>query len=687
MQIAQEERGGKNKFELESNSNRVQALKMSSRLRDECCKALEVLIENMDSKRQEKSVMVFNKALRQLKGDLSTKVENFNDILKVRGIGPAIQKAIYKQLNSENKLEELGIPRASFDKSSELPVSRLKRTKNSKEDSDDMMEDENEEDENATKKKRTHKKRKYVPKSRSGGYAILLALLSQFYKYPHGMTKNEIIDHAIAFCDLSFQSNPSTNEYYNAWSSMKTLINNEVVAELNVNKKPQRFGLTDDGFELADTLKKVNNVVFDNEKDFSRKWHAKTSVSTSAKTSNSAKGNNPNSSSLTAGNTSDASIGEVSEFSANLSLLLQKEKETLNQPLPKARLWKTQSILQDLPKKDDLFSTQDSVSNKNIQGLERNIEPLCGYADNIIRARYNGVSYEVWDIDSFDIILCIDNREIRARAQRDYFATTLAAKGVHTEIRNLHLADFVWIGKHKKTGKECCLNYFIERKRLDDLSDSIKDHRFTEQKHRLQKLNARCVFYLVEEITALDLGAMAEAVKTSMWQTIIYSGFHVQRTKNSEDTVVTLKNINDVLVKKFKKTKLLVIKPSYFENQDAYAQILEDFRAQFERKKEAGLECCHTFDSYQNIMGKTNLLTVKEAYLVCLLSVKGVSLEKALGIQSLFPTLKSLLLAYQKCKDEVEGKKMIMKAMEEFPGNKKVKKALSETLYNVFGSL
>ncbi|KAL6940681.1 hypothetical protein ACO0QE_004594 [Hanseniaspora vineae] len=661
---------------------------MTNRLRDECCKALETLLESMDSKRQERSVMAFNKALRQLKTDTSVDIESFNDILKVRGVGPAIQKAIYKQLNSENKLEELGIQRASFDGTGDLKAAGEKRTKRHKSTSaDDMMEDDNEENGRTTKKKKIQKKRKYVPKNRSGGYGILLALLSQFYKYPYGMTKNEIIDHAIAFCDLSFQSNPSTNEYYSAWNSMKTLINNEVVAELNMNKKPQRYGLTDDGFELANSLKKVNNVVFDNEKDFARKWHARKSDTSTAITSTSGKKKNPDSSALSAANTSHASIGEASEFSANLSILLQKEKETWNQPLQKARPWETQSILKDLSKQDDIFQVPKSTSMKPVHVLERNIEPLRGYADNIIRARYNGVSYEVWDIDSFDIILCVDNREIRARDQRDYFATTLAAKGVNTETRNLNLADFVWIGKHKKTGKECCLNYFIERKRLDDLSDSIKDHRFIEQKHRLQKLNARCVFYLVEEITASDLSAMAEAVKTSMWQTIIYSGFHVQRTKNSEDTVITLKNINDVLVKKFKKTKLLVIKPSYFENQDAYAQILDEFRSQFERKKDAGLECCHTFDSYQNIMGKTNLLTVKEAYLTCLLSVKGVSLEKALGIQSIYPTLKSLLLAYQNCKDELEGQKMIMEAMKEFPGNKKVGKTVSETLYKVFGSM
>lgn len=54
--------------------------------------------------------------------------------------------------------------------------------------------------------------------------------------------------------------------------------------------------------------------------------------------------------------------------------------------------------------------------------------------------------------------------------------------GVLFEVRHLKIGDFTWIAKCKYNKKELVLPYIVERKRLDDLSASIKDGRFHEQK-------------------------------------------------------------------------------------------------------------------------------------------------------------------------------------------------------------
>lgn len=82
--------------------------------------------------------------------------------------------------------------------------------------------------------------------------------------------------------------------------------------------------------------------------------------------------------------------------------------------------------------------------------------------------------------------------------------------GVKFSVRNLNVGDFLWIAKeivHVVPGNNCkpcdfwflslslsidqlrlpesreiVLEYIIERKRMDDLSDSIIDRRFHEQK-------------------------------------------------------------------------------------------------------------------------------------------------------------------------------------------------------------
>ncbi|QPG72833.1 hypothetical protein FOA43_000135 [Brettanomyces nanus] len=99
------------------------------------------------------------------------------------------------------------------------------------------------------------KKRKYIPAKNTGGYGILLVLY-MCDGDRQGLTKNEIIRQVTRFCSASFTSNPSTGQFYSAWSSINTLLKNEYVLSQG---RPVYYYLTEEGEEVAKILEKVDN--------------------------------------------------------------------------------------------------------------------------------------------------------------------------------------------------------------------------------------------------------------------------------------------------------------------------------------------------------------------------------------------------------------------------------------------
>lgn len=95
----------------------------------------------------------------------------------------------------------------------------------------------------------------------------------------------------------------------------------------------------------------------------------------------------------------------------------------------------------------------------------------------------------VFQPGSFEITLILDNREVKSQKDRDFVYNALKKRQINVEQRSLVLGDVLWVAKcHLRAGAmvnhECVLDYILERKRLDDLCQSIKDGRFHEQKVR-----------------------------------------------------------------------------------------------------------------------------------------------------------------------------------------------------------
>lgn len=119
------------------------------------------------------------------------------------------------------------------------------------------------------KTKRGEKKTgKYKPAHRSGGFAILVALLEHSLEIQDKaeMTKEEIIEKAQKHAEESFVR-PKNDSFYSAWSSMSTLLKKGLV---NKSKgKKAKYTLTDEGRELAievledaQNIPTVNDIIF-----------------------------------------------------------------------------------------------------------------------------------------------------------------------------------------------------------------------------------------------------------------------------------------------------------------------------------------------------------------------------------------------------------------------------------------
>ena len=101
--------------------------------------------------------------------------------------------------------------------------------------------------------KRARKPKPYVPTFRSGAFALILALSTQSEDATVGMTKTELVEIAQTHCDSSFSAPNDPTKFYTAWSSIKTLLQKELVYERG--RPLRRYALTDDGWDVAKRIK------------------------------------------------------------------------------------------------------------------------------------------------------------------------------------------------------------------------------------------------------------------------------------------------------------------------------------------------------------------------------------------------------------------------------------------------
>lgn len=119
---------------------------------------------------------------------------------------------------------------------------------------------------------KTKKDKPYKPTFRSGGYAILMALLDQrTHSSQEMLNKDVLIDRAQKYCEESFVR-PKPGTYYTAWSNMRRLIIKGYVKKTGNGNKKAQYSLTETGIAVAnelviDTKNKpsINDIIFNDQ--------------------------------------------------------------------------------------------------------------------------------------------------------------------------------------------------------------------------------------------------------------------------------------------------------------------------------------------------------------------------------------------------------------------------------------
>ncbi|KAK0392439.1 hypothetical protein NLU13_1934 [Sarocladium strictum] len=295
---------------------------------------------------------------------------------------------------------------------------------------------------------------------------------------------------------------------------------------------------------------------------------------------------------------------------------------------------------------------------------------------------------------SFSVHLLLDVREVRAKTDRDYMQNELAKQGVTPIMRSLEVGDAQWVAKchdpdllrqQGAEGDEIVLDWIVERKRLDDLIGSIKDGRFHEQKFRLKRSGVKKVIYIIEEI-ALD-PAMAqkyeESVTSAIASTQVVSDYFVKRTTKMDETIKYMARMTSML-KGIYENKTLNVIPTNLLTAQNYLPLLEKARQQ---DPENGYYI--TYQAFSSIASKSEMMTLRDIFLKMLMTIKGVTGERALEIQKRWKTPYEFVKAFEDCGTGTEGKKrkheLVSGEMGNLFGRKRIQKALSQKIAEVWG--
>lgn len=141
---------------------------------------------------------------------------------------------------------------------------------------------------------------------------------------------------------------------------------------------------------------------------------------------------------------------------------------------------------------------------------------------------------------SYELILVLDNREFAVAS-----VLQVLNPGIKIEQRTLPVGDFVWVWRSERSD-EYMVGYIVERKAIEDLSTSIKDGRYEEQRRRIIKSpGIEKVIYIVEgdyaEAAQRVPGLLSEAsINTTLRHIDLTENFFLIKTEDPEKTAEAL---------------------------------------------------------------------------------------------------------------------------------------------------
>ncbi|KAH6604801.1 crossover junction endonuclease mus81 [Trichoderma cornu-damae] len=366
-------------------------------------------------------------------------------------------------------------------------------------------------------KKRTRQPKAYVPAFRSGAYALILGLSNLPEDVSSSLTKAELIEASQPHCDASFTAPSDPTKFYTAWSSMKTLVQKELVYERG--RPLRRYALTDEGWAVAKRIKETAQWQEEN-------GHQGPMRRPQPPPSNVAAGQG----STPVVSEALPAAGEPLSYHSVVSdgpVVLEDDDLPTFAPIRVPPGSFTVHLVLDVREvraKTDRDYMQEELVKQGVKPIVR--------------------SLEIGDVQW---------------------------------IAKCH--DSALLSRHGAEGDEIVLDWIVERKRLDDLIGSIKDGRFHEQKFRLNRSGVKKVVYLIEEIS-MDSTAYQryeKAVQSAIASTQVVNGYFVKRTQKIDDTIKYLARLTAMLKRTYESKQLNVI-PTNVITAHNYSRLVEHLR-------------------------------------------------------------------------------------------------------------
>lgn len=473
----------------------------------------------------------------------------------------------------------------------------------------------------------------YKPKSRSGAWAILIALFRNTSE-DEFLESDAIKNLAEPLSSTSMWPDTSKTYSYSAWSSNSILVEKGLIIR---KLKPTRFCLSLEGRNLAEKLDKEDRADELEDSDLL------------------------------------LSVVEPGEFFDDQSIRLVQEIYH-NQP-PETK-----------PSRSLSYSTisfqrsgKSTISSKPLHRIEK--------PNGIRHCSITEIFVDLEEDKIVDIMLIVDNRE-KKDYDHNFFCDALKLRDISASIRQLSVGDFLWIGTTEK-GKEVVLDTIIERKKVADLCSSIVSGRYTEQKWRLAHSGLSKVIYLVEgSITAWQIqqcrvgNLSVDSIEMAMISTHSNDGFTVLQTIHHQSTIDKITAIHDFIEQKWM-GQTIYTTPTISNIKYAkvrYQKMTKAFRDGYRIRDTEKL--LFMYDQFQQNNVKTKALPIKDTFGLQLMSCNRCSADAAAAIVNIYKTPKGLASAYTKA-TTLEEKRMLLKNIPVGP-KRKVGPLLSTTIYESF---
>ncbi|CAI5942980.1 unnamed protein product [Closterium sp. NIES-65] len=182
-----------------------------------------------------------------------------------------------------------------------------------------------------------------------------------------------------------------------------------------------------------------------------------------------------------------------------------------------------------------------------------------------------------------------------------------------------------------------CLEWVAERKRVDDLWQSIKSKRFKDQKLRIKHCGLRRPIYVVEG--NLDASNGAESLRTASVQTLVHDGFDVHHTTCIAHTRRHYAHLTRAITD-------ICNRLSTAPHHTSSSQMPHSPALHAPSSSPTPRDCCVTFDQFLDDCRSSQALSVGDVFGHMLLQVRGLTVDMATAILRRYPSLPVLHAAY-----------------------------------------